>query len=324
MAINPIGHSYYFIKNNQINNREQNFGSAKDINLYHIKSKRFHLLPERMKKVVIEELERFPGNYKAEGIRTLYQLHVDTYKELQSAQTLAEAQKMFPEFAGLIDFATVADEFPRLIKVMRAHGLKPEDFSLTFLKKLWFPNKLEDICEEYGFANRTSLNKVLQKINMPRYDKNYTILMQTSEEAGNRAVAEKARRTMTPDMCREYLVLANKANKTPEAREKHAKAMRRFYKDCPGQREKAQEISKLQWEDCPEIKLALSQFLSEQPQPVQIALAKKSKGVRLTEKEKVVAQAFYKRFWVEHPELRAVLGEARAKAAETVNKSWNA
>ena len=148
--------------------------------------------------------------------------------------------------------------------------------------------------------------------------------MQTSEEAGNRAYAETARRTMSPDDCRKYLLLANKANKTLAARSKHARAMSRFYVECPGQREKAQEISRLQWADCPEIKLALSQFLSEQPQPVQIAIAKKVKGLRLSEGEQAAAQAFYKRFWAAHPELRAVLGEARTKAAQEVNKSWNA
>lgn len=322
MAINPIGRNYYFIKNNQINNNQPSFGAVKKINLQYIKDHRFHLLPERMQRAVLAELDKFQGNYRAEGIRSLLQLHKDTYAKLADAKTLKDVKKMFPEFKDLVDFAKVSDEFPCITKVLKAHNIQPEDFSLMFLKDLWLPTKLKDVCNKYGFTSPSALNEVMARIKMPRYDKNYTILMQTSEEAGNRAFAERTLLTDTPAIGREALKTARRMAQSPEARAKHDESLRKFYQD-PLQRERIGAISKRQWALCPEIKEAMAAYLEEFP-IAKAAFAKEGSGIELTKSDRSAIRAFYKSFWDAHPELKKLLGKARTKAANEVSKSWNA
>lgn len=320
--INPVSRNYYFIKNNQINNQQPSFGALKHINLQYVKNKRFHLLPERMKRAVIAELDKFQGNYRAKGIRSLLQIHKDTYSILAGAKTLDEVKKMYPEFSGLIDYAEVAKEFPCITEVLKAHNIKPEDFSLIFLKDLWLPMKLKDACNKYGFTSPSALNKVMARINMPRYDKNYTILMQASEEAGNRAFAERTLLTDSPARGREALKAGREKLKNPEVQAKHAASLKRFYAD-PWQRKRMGEISKRQWDLCPEIKEAMIAFLEDFP-IAKAAFAKEGSGIKLTSSDKSAIRNFYKSFWDAHPELKKALGKARTKAANEVTKSWNA
>ena len=290
------------------------FGAAKDINLRYIMKNRSHLLPVRVRGAVENILSETEGQ-PLSVLPTLREVHQQTYAPLMSTETLSEAGTLYPEFSGVIDFTQIAAKFSRSAKTI-ARILPPEAFSLDCLKKIWSGMTQEEIVKYYGFSCRDVLSKLCKTLNIPKPQGNYLTLLKTSEEEGNRKVAEATRRHL--DVCLENLAFANLANKTPEARAKQAESMKRFYEEHPEMRAEVAEISTETWRLCTQIRRALADFLSDESSYIQILSGMQRHGRSLNDKEIRSVKGFYKRFWEAFPELKEIYSKARLKAASDV------
>lgn len=287
-----------------------NFGAAKDINLKYILKNRSHLLPERM-RVEVEKAA-------TTEMPTLKELHERVYKPLMESETLDMAKKSFDEFKGVVELPTVADKVPRLVKTLK-EKMPLSDVSLDCLKKVWSGMPQEEIAKTYGFSGRAPVAKLCEVLNIPKPDHNYLTLLKTSDEAGNQKVADASRRHL--GTCMRNLALANIANKTPEARAKHAAAVVRHYVEHPEKREEVSAISKLAWEKCPQIREAKTVYFSTLSSYQRAVLKKQSSGAPLTAQERRVVGGVHKKFWDLHPEFKTVYSEARREAAREVKLS---
>lgn len=293
------------------------FGAAKDINLRYVFKHRSHLLPARVRdavEMILQETKEQPLN----TLPTLREVHLQAYAPLMKAETLTEARTLFLEFSDVIDFSQIAHRFSRSAKII-SKILPPEKFSLDCLKKIWSGMTQEEIVKYYGFSCRDVLTKICKTLNIPKPMGNYLTLLKTSEEEGNKKVADATRRHI--DICLENLAFANLANKTPEARAKQALSMRRFYDENPDKRAEIAEISKQTWQRCPEIREALAAFLSNEPVYIQMISHKQRHGCNINEREIRSVKGFYKRFWEAFPELKEMYSKARLQAASNVKNS---
>lgn len=287
--------------------QDVNFGAAKDINLKYILRNRSHLLPLRM-RVEAEKAATME-------MPTLKELHERIYKPLMECPTLDKAKKEFPEFDKVVEFPTVADEVPRLAKILR--GQMPlSEVALDCLKKVWSGMSQEEIAKTYGFSGRAPVSKLCDVLNIPRPNHNYLTLLKTSDEAGNRQVAEASRRHL--DICMKNLALANIANKTPEARAKHAAGIIRHYQEHPERREEVSAISKLAWQKCSQIREAKAKYFETLSGYQRSVLKKQASGEPLSVQERRVVSSVHKKFWDEHPEFKSIYSEARREAAREI------
>ncbi len=293
------------------------FGAAKDLNLRYIMQKREHLLPKSVKNVVEAELARAQGQ-NISMLPTLKEVHNIVYAPLFSAKTLEEARLNCPDFADVRDFTEIARDFPRSTKMISEH-LPIEEFSLDCLKKIWSGMPQEEVAKSYGFSGRGVLAKICQRLNIPKPEGNYLVLLKTCEEEGNSKVAEISRCYIKTSM--KNLKRANKANKTAKARAKQAESMRRFYIENPDRRREVSEISRLTWEKCPEIRKAQVEMLSDEPAYVQIATGKQCHGCAISANESRSIKTFYKKFWEKYPEFREAYARARREATAEVRSS---
>lgn len=308
LYISPI--NYY----NQ--NQDVSFGAAKDINLRYIWRERRHLLPDRMVKAVDEALTSAGSKASNSELPTLRALHDKTYKGLFGAKTLDEVRENFIEFHDVRDFTEIAGQFSRSARMIQEQGIALEDFSLDCLKKIWSGMPQEEVAKSYGFSCRGVLSKICKNLNIPKPVNNYLTLLKTSCEEGNKEVADKTRRHL--ELSLEHLALANKANKTPEARAKQAESMRRFYVENPDKREEVGEISSLTWQKCPEVREAQARLLADASPFVQMASRNQLRGRALDDMQRRSVLGFYKNFWHSNFEFREVYGQARKEAAQEI------
>lgn len=310
-----IAPRYYTSYNNNNSQSQQvesmNFGAAKDVNLYYIMRRRSHLLPKR----IFDEVSKVVEEGSEGGLETLKELHTRVYKPLMDAKTLDEAKSKYTEFEGVLDFTTIARRFSRSAKVI-SEQMPLDEFSLDCLKKIWSGMPQEDITKSYGFSSRTVLVKICNALHIPKPSGNYLVLLKNSDEIANQKTAEATRRHL--DICRKNLALANIANKTPEAREKHALAMRQFYNDHPERRQEISLISKRTWDKCPEIRDAKAKYFLTLAPYQKAVLKKQSAGLPLTAQDRRVIGAVHKGFWDKYPEFKTIYSQARREAAREV------
>lgn len=305
MQVGLIGFSYY--NNTRKAPQQMNFGAAKDINLRYILQNRSHLLPERMKV----EAEKAVTT----GMPTLKELHERIYKPLMACPTLDKAKEEFTEFDKVVEFPTVASQVPRIAKILQ-EKMPLSEVALDCLKKVWSGMPQEEIAKTYGFSGRAPVSKLCDVLNIPRPNHNYLTLLKTSDEAGNRQVAEATRRHL--DICMKNLALANIANKTPEACAKHAAGVVRHYVEHPECRERVAEISRLTWQKCPQIREAKSEYFETLSGYQRSVLKKQASGEPLSVQERRVVSSVHKKFWDEHPEFKSIYSEARREAAREI------
>ncbi len=300
------------------NRQEMNFGAAKDINLRYIMEKRSHLLPPRMWSAVSEVLKKNEG-VPTEKLPTLKEVHTEVYAPLMQCKTLDElkATGLYPEFLCVRDFTAIAREFSRSARKISAQ-MPLEDFSLDCLKKIWSGMPQEDIVKAYGFSCRKMLTKICDNLGISKPAGNYLTLLKTSDEAGNRAIAEKTLQHL--DVCRANLAKAGLLCNTPEARAKQVAGMKKFYEDNPYRREEASMISKEVWRRCQDIKDAQAEFLAQQPVYVQVAARKIMHNEPTTEKEKRAGGAFFKTFWDKFEDCREKYGRIRKEVVQEMKE----
>ena len=277
---------------------------------------RSYLLPARVQEAVSDILERGGGGLPLKELPTLKEVHERTYAPLMQAESLEDARALFPEFSDVRDFTEIAKKFIRSARVIGVR-MKLEDFSLDCLKKIWSGMPQEEITKSYGFSCRDVLSKICKTLHIPKPEGNYLVLLKTSEEEGNRRVASVSKRYV--EISLRNLELANKANRTPRARAKHAESMRRFYEEHPERREIISKISQAAWDKCPHIKQAMAVYTKFQPPSVIEAINRQKAGMKLTEDEICLVQDFYKRFWTKYSSLKEDYANARIEAYKELN-----
>ncbi len=214
------------------------FGAAKDITLEYILQNRLRLLPERMRQKVSLIVSK---KNKISEMPTLRELHDQTYAKLLDCKTLSEAQNSYPEFREVLQAnAVLKKQSANLRKITKTVPL--EEFSLHILKERWGKAKtLNQIAEDLGVKDRSSIGWFLDKIRMPDLGKNYQTLLQASTPEGNELISLKVK---AYNFFNQNRIIAHN---------------RKIAQD-PKTKEFQRKVSKEAWNRLPHIKKALSEF----------------------------------------------------------------
>lgn len=284
---------------------------GKPIDLKYILAKRSQLLPQR---VLAEACISTPD-------KSLLDIHRSLYAPLLDCKTLDEVKSIYPEFAGIADNVTFSrNTIYKQQFEARTSGI---NFPLKMLQELWANLKTKDeVAQELGLTNRSSLEWALKQIGFVYFPPNYRMLLKSSDEAGNREIAQKttAYNEANPDLMYARNRHAAQFCKTEEYRAAQRARMLEYDKLHPERREKISEFDKRTWELCPEIKEAMSRFAMGETSYVRGVVMKKVRGVILSEQEKRVEKGFYRRFWAAYPQFRDVLAAAKAQVRKEMKQ----
>lgn len=222
------------------------FGAAKDITLKYVFDNRLRLLPQRMRNVVSNVLQ------KNKEQPTLRELHLRTYAPLLECGTLGKAQNLFPEFREVLQANAVIKKGSKNTREVSEH-VALEDLTLHILKERWGNLKtIDELAKELGLTNRSALGWVLEKIQVPDLGKNYQALLKASDETLNKNVSEKVK-------------AYNLAN-----REKMLAHNRATAQD-PVSKQINSDIGQLAWARLPHIREAMSEFSKTTPSQERFA-----------------------------------------------------
>lgn len=302
------------------NNYIQNYSNTKQspvfqacgnpINLKYIMEKRDYLLPQRVKEQVGKIMERNPKN-----MPSLLEVHNSVYAPLAECKSFDEVKKLFPEFSGIKEQVVYERNS---VYSRNFQNRTDENFALDVLKKFWVELKTKDeIAQDFGMPNRSSLEWILKKINFVSYPLNYKTLLKSSDSTGNAKIAAKttAWNSMHPDLMRAHNKRAAQGCKTPEYRQTQSARIIALDSQNPQRREKISKYTKRVWELCPEVKHAMSEFSKEAPSFIIACVSKKLRGENLNALESRMCKAFFSRFWRLNPEMRETYARARAIAS---------
>lgn len=287
------------------------FGKGgKPITLEYVMEHRSYLLPERIRTTVTELMKQ--SNIE---LPSLLEVHRIAYAPLMACKTLEEAKKLFPEFEDMKDKV----EYVR----NSAHADKFKDsskanFSLNMLQQFWAELRTkESMANSMGIKSRASFQWALDKIGFVSYSSDYRVLLNASDEAGNRNIAEKTKawNAEHPDLVKKHNKIAAQGCKTSEYRAAQSKRMIKYDEQNPERRAKISSYTKRVWELCPEVREAMVNFSKNESAYLRGLIAKKCRGEVLSEVESKTVQAFFKRFWRSNPELRNLYAKARAIAS---------
>lgn len=286
-------------------------GRKAPIGLDYVLKNHMSLLPERVsnqvKKIISQNSTQTP---------TLKDIHKQIYSPLLECKTLAEAQKLFPEFANMSEADISFKRITGNIKKLKTSGALENNFSLKMLQEFWGNLKSQDeVAKELGLKDRSAIQWVLQKIGFVNYKSNYKTLLMSSDPETRAVISAKtvAWNAAHPDLMYAKNKHAAQFCKTQEYRDAHSLRMKEYDKAHPERREKISAYDKKVWDLCPEIKAAMTDYKNAQSNAVKAILNKQAHKDKLTTDEKRIIKSFYKGFWQNYPELRQVFKEAHAK-----------
>ena len=284
-----------------------NFCAVKDLTPQYILKKRSHLLPERVLKSLKEVCENPP-----KVMPSMKDIHFAVYKKLFESKSLEEAKKLFPEFEGIKDAKELENNPSCAISAIKKK-MPLEDFSLSILKDLFSFHYEDELVKKYGFTNRSQLIWMLKKLNIPKLQGNYNMIIKLTDESTNARFAQLAEKTLRSDPNIEQKRIENilKTVKSDEYREKKRLLSEELLKNNPHLREDTRLVSKITWERCPEIKEALSQYTKEQSNILKKSLMNKIQGKKLSDAEQNIINSYYTKFWNSHPDLKEKYSQTR-------------
>jgi len=281
---------------------------GKPLDLKYIVEKRGYILPERVR----EYAQKLIAAGKDTGV-SLLEIHKKLYAPLLECHSLDEAKKLYPEFKDILPAV------PILHKSVNSSGRISENFGLRVLQEYWGKLKSKDeIASDFGLNNRAALDFSLKKINFSGYKHNYKTMLKASDAAGNREIMEKTQawNKANPEIRRQLNIHAAQGCKTEEYRTAQAQRMHEYDRLHPERKKKISDYSYRMWQNCPEVKAAMSEFGRTQGGCWAHLMTKHARKEKLTESEQRMIAIFFKRFWVTHPELKSNL----AKAAEAARR----
>lgn len=157
---------------------------------------------------------------------SLYDIHVEHYKDLLECETLDEAKEKYPEFSDVIDAKDIdlnsLGNRNYIIKIAKGEvpGININDLSLELLKKYY--GGLHSIRKKEEFWGLSSVDNVCKFLNIKIIDRKYIAIasMQTEEYKKKHSAITKANR-QDP----------NSVYNSPEYAKKMSREMRRRWKD---------------------------------------------------------------------------------------------
>lgn len=296
-------------KNHKKSDNNTVFGyGGKPVTLKYIVEKRSEFLPKR----VLDEALRILAKDSNSKI-SLLEIHKNLYKPLLECKTIEEAKTLFKEFENIKPEVT----FERNSRYAKEFKEKAGDnFVLKVLQEYWakLRNK-DDIAQDFGMKNRSSLEWALKQVDFVGYKHNYKTLVKASDTEGNKLIASKTKawNAMHPDLMYAHNKKAAQGCKTEKYKTEQRQRILEYDKQHPERKEKIRTSTKETWEKCPEIKKAMSEFLASCPVYIKKTIAKKRSGQKLNEFEQKINNLFFKEFWEANPELKKVYAEARKK-----------
>ncbi|MBO5434533.1 hypothetical protein J6A31_01760, partial [bacterium] len=150
----------------------------------------------------------------------------------------------------------------------------------------------------------------------------YLNLYRLSDELENARFAKQAQSYVrTPEARKRCNERAVAAHRTPEYRAKKRQEMIDFYKRNPEVAEKTSKISKMTWDNCPEVKEAFGEYRKFLDQSTKRILTKGLLGEKMNSFERKVFGGTMKEFWESHPQMRKIYQERRIEVIEKLKKS---
>lgn len=124
---------------------------------------------------------------------SLYNIHLDYYKDLLDCQTLDEAKELYPEFRDVVDAKdidiTSVDKKSALYKIYQGDfkDVNIEDLSLEILKNYYGKLISTGKQEEYWGISRNTINSILNKLNIKKLDNGNYLHIITSQSSEYKA-----------------------------------------------------------------------------------------------------------------------------------------
>lgn len=288
------------------------FGSAADLNLQYILKKHSKELPVSMQKMLEKLCE-----LDSQKMPTFREVHDYVYKPLQDAKSLDEIRK-YPEFKDVIDLKDYKSNHSKTIKNIK-DKMPLEGFTLDFIQKLYTPSTMEDLVKFYGVSNRNSLTYLAECLGIHKLSKTYLQLYKLSDEVENARFAKQAQSYVrTPEARAKCNERAAAAHRTPEYRAKKRQEMKDFYKRNPQVAAKTSKISKLTWDNCPEVKAAFADYRKHLDPSTKRVLTKGLGGEKLNDFERRVFGATLKEFWESHPNMKKIYQQRRIEVIKSL------
>lgn len=284
-------------------NYPPNFGAkGMPLDLKYIIGKRGYILPERIRLAA----QKLIAEGKDKGV-SLLSIHKSIYEPILQCKTMDEVKNLYPEFRDVLPAVPIQK------KSVNSPGRTLKNFGLRVLQEYWGRLKTKDeIAKLLGMNNRTSLDFSLKKINFKGYETNYKTMLKASDAAGNKEITDKTKawNKANPEIRQQLNKHAAQGCKTDKYRAAQAQRMFDYDKLHPERRQKISAFSQQMWDNCPEVKTALSDFGKTQGTPWQALMSKHARKEKLSIQEKRMVAIFFKRFWTAHPELKTVLSRA--------------
>lgn len=293
-------YSYNSYPSYNINLNSPNFGAkGQPISLQYIMQHHQKFLPKRVKEFVQELLAKDRNSQ-----RSLLDVHKEIYEPILGCKTMEALKLAYPEFDGVLP------SVPIKRPSVNSAGRTTENFGLRVLQEYWGRLKTKDeIAQELGMKNRTSLDFSLKKINFIGFNTNYKTLLKASDTAGNLEIANKTKawNRANPETRRELNKHAAQSCKKDEYRQAQSERMKQREIDNPELREQINEHLRLTWNTDPK-KLAQRQAMSDFARGQDIytghVLSKAIQKEELSPIEKRLKLIYYKKFWETHPEFK--------------------
>ena len=316
-ALNFVNYNRYSnIQSAQKQTIQPSFCAASDITLNYVLKKNEKYLPKR----IADEIRKFNA-HPHDNVPTLIEFHNKVYEGLFNAKTLDEVKQLYPEFKDVLELTAIKDSRSKAVKAIKEQ-MTLEQFTLQYLKDLYTPIQMDKLVEKYKVPNRSILHWLNDQLHITKLNTNYINLLRMSDEAENRRIAELSRQAIFNDMPAQTARLkkAADAHRTPEYIEKKRQEMIDFYRRNPDRAITTGQISRMTWERCPEIRIALRDFTQEQPLLVKQVLAAKRNHRKLNENQRRIVRGYYKRFWEQHPDMREMYRKARLDVIDSIKK----
>lgn len=292
------------------------FCAVKDLTPQYILKKRSHLLPER----VVNKIKELCAN-PSQVMPDIKALHFSVYEDLFNSDLLEKAKELYPEFGRVINAIELKDNPSSAIAAIKKR-MPLSDFSLAILKDLYSFKKEDELVEKYGFTNRSQLIWILQKLNIPKLNGNYNMIVKLTDENVSAQFAENANKTLRtdPEIEKRRIASILKTARSEEYREKKRLMSEEILKNNPHLREDTRLISQMTWDRCPEIRQVLSEYTKEQPHVLKKSLMNKIHGKELTLAERNIVNAYYRMFWNTYPDLKEKYSRTRHEVTQELKE----
>ncbi len=264
-------------------------GRGKPIGLRYIVEKRSNLLPE----IILEQASQIVARGK-ENMPSLKELHLKRYAPLLDMKSMDEVRQNYPEFVGIAD--SVSFERNGAFKNRFEEKTKGMNFPLKMLQELWGKLRTKDeVAQELGFKSRSSIEWALNQIGFVYFPHNYRTLVKSSDEAGNREIAQKTEAYNASHIEEMYTRNKHAAQfcKTPEYRAAQSARMKEHDIQNPERIEKIRKFNLRVNEVAPELGEAMSVFAQDESAFSRLVIQKSERGEKLSHIEERVHRAFW-------------------------------